>query len=58
VFLSNQDPASYPTFFVTFTLIGQIGDPLSVFDIRLPSRHGFDMLRIDHKSFKTADPSG
>jgi hypothetical protein len=39
-------------------MLQQIGDPLSVFDIRLPSRHGFDMLRIDHKSFKTADPSG
>src|SRR2546423_1833609 len=39
-------------------MVHQIGDPLRVFDIRLPSRHGFDMLRIDHKSFKTADPSG
>jgi len=32
----------------------QVGDPLGVFDIRLPSRHGFDMLSIDYQQFKTA----
>src|SRR5437867_2999946 len=32
----------------------QVGDPLGVFDVRLPSRHGFDMLRIDDQQFKTA----
>lgn len=29
-------------------------DPLGVFDIRLPSRHSFDLLCIDHQHDTTA----
>ena len=35
-------------------MLQQVSDPLGVFDIRLPSRHSFDMLGIDHQHFKTA----
>ncbi len=39
---------------MTQTMVQQVSDPLGVFDIRLPSRHSFDMLGIDHQHFKTA----
>jgi hypothetical protein len=35
-------------------MLQQVSDPLGVFYVRLSSRDGLDMLRIDHQQFKTA----
>jgi hypothetical protein len=37
--------------------VPQVRNPFRILDIRLASRHGFDMLGVDHQEFQGTRPS-